>query len=67
MFPHEWRLLKRAEIWIGSLLLCFFFWAGTGAKTSILLYLMTAVELMRLQLILAGLRCPFDLCVLRMK
>ena len=24
MFPHEWRLLKRAEIWIGPLLLSFF-------------------------------------------
>lgn len=46
MFPHEWRLLKRAEIQSGP------FSAGTGAETSIPLYLMTALEFKRLELIL---------------
>lgn len=50
MFPHEWHLLKRAEF--GSL----FFPAGTGAQTSTLLYLMSAPEFKRLELISDELR-----------
>ena len=45
MFPHEWRLLKRVETQSGP------FSAGMG-QTSILLYLMTALEFKRLELIL---------------